>query len=278
MAVGGSNPYPTVQMVTNLTRTWIQDDMAGATATLGEGQLFPDNTSLSVTMMNVFNSALRTVCRKLRTAIAPMLTFDNVDIIGIPPMVSPTQGVASPDPSVQVSIGFQGYFNGLTYNSNFALPMGVLNVERVLERVSGSNDQFSSMQQPAQGLPNGYQNVYNRWWEWRQDAVNMPGSIQTMDIRLRFKGQLITLFTPGINPAYVFIPVNDSVDVLAAYCVQQLAGRQGAQMLPGAVQWANDQIADFLNEQIKRDQGMPYPVISFGSDGYGADGGNLGSN
>jgi hypothetical protein len=265
-------------MVTNLCRTWIQDDMAGATGTLGEGQLFPDNTSISVTMMNVFNSALRTVSRKLRASTGPMLIFDNVDILGIPPMVSPTQGPACPDPSVQVALTFQGYFNGLTYNPLFSLPMGVLNVERVWERVNGSNDQFAPMSQPPQGLPNGYQNVYNRYWEWRQDAVNMPGSIETMDIRLRFKGQIITLFAPGVNTAFVFIPINDSTDVLAAYCLQQLAGRQGSMLLPGAIQWANEQISDFINEQTKRDQGMPYDVIPFGNDGYGSAGGNLGSN
>jgi hypothetical protein len=257
--------------VTNLVRTWIQDDYAGATATLGEGQNFPDNPALSVSMMNAFGSALRNLCRKLRTASGPMLIFDNVDILGIPPFVSPTQGAAAPDPSIQVSITYVGYFNGLTYNNLFSLPANCLMVERVSERLNGSNDVFHPMTQPPQGLQSAWQGIYNGMWEYRQDAIWMPGSTETMDIRLRYQGTLPTLFTPGINTATTYIPINDSQDVLAAMTLKQLALRQGAAMLPGAIDWANEQIADFLNEWTKRNQGMPYQVQSFG-DNMGWDG------
>ena len=269
MPIGGSNPYPTIQAVTNLTRSWVQDDMAGATATLGEGQLFPDNPALSVTMMNCFGSALRDLCRKLRTASGPMLIYDNYDILGIPPLVSPTQGAAAPDPSIQIAITYVGYWNGMTYNSMFALPQICLMVERVWERLNGSNDNFQPLTQCPQGLPSAYQGTYNSFWEYRNDSVNMPGSLSTMDIRLRFQGTLPTLFTPGINTATTYIPINDSVDVLAALTLKQLALRQGATMLPGAMDWANEQIGDFLNEWTKRNQGMPYHVSSFGNEGEG---------
>ena len=49
--------YPTIQTITNLVRSDVRDDMAGATGTLGEGQILVDNTSISVTMANLFNSA-----------------------------------------------------------------------------------------------------------------------------------------------------------------------------------------------------------------------------
>jgi hypothetical protein len=41
---------------------------------------------------------------------------------------------------------------------------------------------------------------------------------------------------------------------------------QGAMLLPAAKDWANDQINDFLNEQTKREQGIPYPVRPFGEE------------
>src|ERR1039458_848412 len=223
MPIGPNLAYPTILSVTNLIRSWIQDDMAGATGTLGEGQMFPDNPAISVTMMNCFSSALRGVARKLRTTTGPMLIVDNYLILGVPPMVSPTQGAAAPDPSVQISIGYLGYFNGLTMNSLYALPGNCIMVDRVWERLNGSNDDFQPLGQPAQGLSSGYQNVYNGAWEWRQDQINMPGSLQTMDFRLRYQATLQALFVPGINPATTYIPLNDSQDILAAYTLKQLA-------------------------------------------------------
>lgn len=264
MPVGGLPAYPTIQSVTNLVRSWTQDDMAGATGTLGEGQIFVDNTSISVTLSNFFNSALSTLCRKLRINSGPMLIFDGVNILGIPPLQSPTQGQA-PDPSVQVSIGFTGYFNGVTMNSQFALPSNVLVVERVWERINGSNDDFRLMSQPSQGLSSRYQDVYNRWWEWRQDSIVMPGSINTMDLRIRYKGTLVPLYGKGIDTSQTYIPILDSTNCLAGLILVQIAGRQGAGVTvsPIALDWAKTEISDFLNQWVLRDQGINYPVTPF---------------
>jgi hypothetical protein len=270
MAIGAVNTYPNIQSVTNLVRSLVQDDMAGATDTLGEGQVFVDDTTLSVTMSNFFNSGLRTLCRKLRTSTGPTLIYDNILVLNVPPLVSPTQGSAAPDPGVQVCLSYVGYFNGLTYNSNCSLPANCLMVERMWERVSGSNDDFRPMSQPPQGLPSRYQNVYNLYWEWRNDAVWMPGSIQTMDFRLRYQGQLVTLYANGINTATTYIPINDCQDALAGLIIKEIGIRQGAAVLPAVLDWANEQISDFLNEQTKRNQGMPYHVIPFG-DGDSSD-------
>jgi hypothetical protein len=269
MPSAGVNSYPSIQSVTNLVRTWVQDDYAGATATLGEGQKFPDNIALSVTMMNCFNSALRIVCRKLRTASGPMLIFDNVLLLGVPPMQSPTGGLAVPDPSVQVSIGYLGYFNGVTMNSNIVLPSNCLLVERVWERVTGSNFDFQPMSQPKQGLPSVYQSVFNGQWEWRQDQINMVGSLQTLDLRLRYQGSLLTIYTAGVNTATTYIPINDCQDTLAAYIIKQISMRQGSSVTPVAMQWADEQINDFLNELVRREQGMPYSMQPFGGGNDG---------
>jgi hypothetical protein len=266
MPIGGLAGYPTIQMVTNLVRSLVGDDMAGATDTLGEGQIFVDNTSLSVTMSNFFNAALNTMCRKLRTSTGPMLIYDNALLLGVPPIVSPTQGSASPDPSVQCYIGFTGYFNGLTVNSMFPLPSNCLMVERLWERINGSNDDFRPMDQPPQGLESRYQNVYNLYWEWRQDRMNFPGSTQTMDFRMRYQGTVVPIYNNGINTANTYIPILDSTNALAGMMIRLLAIRQGPLVPQTALDWAMDETADFNNEFTKRDQGMPYNVIPFGSN------------
>ena len=81
--------FPTIQTITNLVRSDIRDDMPGATNTVGEGQILIDNLTTSVTMANLFNSAVREVCRKLRIVNAPMLIADNYVMSNIPPMNGP---------------------------------------------------------------------------------------------------------------------------------------------------------------------------------------------
>jgi len=264
MPIGGLNPYPAIADVTNLTRSMVQDDMAGATSTIGEGQIFVDNQTISVTMGNFFNSAVRSLSRLLRMTSAPMLIRDNWLILGVPPLYSPSYGLATPDPAVQVQLGYTGYNNGQTVDNTWALPIDCILVDRVWERINGSNDDFQPMEQPSQGIASRWQNVYNRVWEWRQDSIFMPGSIETMDLRLRYKMQLPTLYTAAIDPTMTYVPINDSQDALTGLVIKQIAIRQGAQVLPAVIEWADAQINEFLNENTLREQGIPYPVVSFG--------------
>lgn len=125
--------YPTIQTITDLVRSDIRDDMAGATNTLGEGQILVNDLSISVTMANLFNSAVRELCRELRLQQAAMLITDNYIIRGIPPMNGP-MGFQVADPAVQVAIGQNGYFDGTEWHSSLCLPQGVFQVVRCWER------------------------------------------------------------------------------------------------------------------------------------------------
>lgn len=135
--------YPTIQTITDLVRSDIRDDMAGATNTLGEGQILVNDLSISVTMANLFNSAVRELCRELRLQQAPMLITDNYIIRGIPPMNGP-MGFQVADPAVQVAIGQNGYFDGTEWHASLCLPQGVFQVVRCWER-PGSGSGLSSM-------------------------------------------------------------------------------------------------------------------------------------
>src|SRR5271168_2676338 len=116
--------FPTLQTITNLVRSDVRDDMAGATGTVGEGQILIDNITVSVTMANFFNSAVRELSRQLRLQNAPMLVIDNYIIENIPPLNGP-QGLAVADPAVQVAIGTNGYFDGSEWHASYCLPQGV---------------------------------------------------------------------------------------------------------------------------------------------------------
>src|ERR1700744_3008053 len=96
--VGGNNAYPTIETVLNLVRSLVLDDMPGATGIVGQGQIYVDDMSVSVTLSNFFNAALRELCRDLRTSQGPMLIRDNVIVTGLTPINGPN-GLAAPDPA-----------------------------------------------------------------------------------------------------------------------------------------------------------------------------------
>ena len=177
--------YPSMETITSLVRSIVRDDMAGATGTIGEGQVFVDNLALSVTLGNFFNSSLRELCRALRIASSPTLIRDNYDLIGLPVVNGPL-GSATPDPSIQVSLGFTGFFDGSEIWPDFTLPSDCLHADVVWERQTGTNNSFSPMSQPARSLAGINQGVMNGEWEWRGDAIWMRGSLQSCDLRLRY--------------------------------------------------------------------------------------------
>jgi len=127
--------FPNIKTITDLVRSDVRDDMAGATDTLGEGQILVNDMSLSVTMSNLFNSAVRELTRKLRIVNAPMLIADNYILKNIPPMNGP-MGFQVADPSVQVYVGFNGYYDGTEWNQNWRLPQGCYQVMRCWERLT----------------------------------------------------------------------------------------------------------------------------------------------
>jgi len=257
--------FPSIQTITNLVRSDVRDDMAGATNTIGEGQILVDNTSVSVTMANFFNSAVRELCRELRIINAPMLIADNYIIHNIPPMNGP-MGFQVADPSVQVYVGFNGYFDGTQWLSAYKLPQGVFQVVRCWERETSSNDTFADMGEPSDGLAGVYQT--NGWgrWEWRQDQVCLPGSLDYRDLRLRYLMILNAYFVANANPASTYLPIMDCEEAIARKIDRMYAARQGGAIYE--IRKAESDAATFamLNEQNHRKQGTNYQTLAYGSE------------
>lgn len=257
--------YPSIQTVTNLVRSDIRDDMAGATGTIGEGQILVDNIATSVTMANFYNSAVRELSRQLRLVRAPMLIVDNYVLSGIPPMNGP-MGLAVADPSVQVYISTSGYWNGSTFQTAWSLPAGCFQVTKCMERETGSQNNFTHMAEPQNGLDGLTQT--NGWgrWEWRQDRVNLPGSLDTRDLWMRYDMLLQAQFVQAANPATTYLPIMDCEESIARKIDRMYAYRQGGTMLMMARQEEKDATNAFLNEQIHRQQGVEYQTNAYGNE------------
>jgi len=261
--------FPTVKTITDLVRSDVRDDMAGATDTLGEGQILVDDMSLSVTMSRLFNSAVREVSRKLRIVNAPMLIADNYILSNIPPMNGPL-GFQVADPSVQVYIGFNGYFDGTLWHNgegnSWQLPQGCYQVMRCWERQHDSNNVFSDMGEPANGLQGVYQTCGWGRWEWRQNMVCLPGSLDYRDLRLRYRMILNALFVQNADPNTTYLPIMGCEEAVARTIERLYAARQGGAVYEMRKVESDAAIYDILNGEVTNKQGQNYQTNAFGNE------------
>lgn len=261
--------YPSVQTITNLVRSDIRDDMAGATNTIGEGQILVDNMTVSVTMANFFNSAVREVCRKLRIVDAPRLIVDNYIMFNIPPMNGPL-GFQVADPSVQVYVAFNGYYDGTQWHNgpgnSWQLPQGVFKVNRCWERENASNDVFCDIGEPANGLAGVYQTCGWGRWEWRQDMICLPGSLDYRDLRIRYEMTFNSIFVQTINPATTYLPIMGCEEAVARIIDRLYAARQGGAVYDMRKDEADAAIFDMLQEEVQAKQGQNYQTTAYGNE------------
>lgn len=261
--------FPSVQTITNLVRSDIRDDMAGSTNTVGEGQILVDNVATSVTMANLFNSAVRELCRKLRIVAAPMLIADNYIMESIPPINGPL-GFQVADPAVQVMIGANGYYDGTQWNdgagNSWQLPQGCYRVLRCWERQTGSRNNFRDMGEPANGLAGVYQTCGFGRWEWRQNMVVLPGSLDYRDLRLRYEMILNAIFVANADPATTYLPIMGCEEAVARIIDRLYAARQGGAVYEMRKVEADSAIWDLLNEEVQGKQGQNYQTLAYGSE------------
>ena len=262
--------------IMNLVRALVNDSQAGATATPGEGQVITDNCAISPFTLPLLNSAIRELYRELRNVGQPALVKDNINIIGIPPEVSPIYGVAAADPAVQVSLGFEGYFDGTEMHSEFVLPDDVVTVERIWERETNSNNPFIPMVQPQFGLPSRFQTPALGQWEWRNQKIWMVGSTQTRDLRLRYWCSLPRFFSCTMDYSATFVPIIDCTDAVAYKVAVKYATMLGSADLANLKLDAAEQMRQLKLTHVRRQQSQTFDRLPYGDRqgaGYGYSGG-----
>ena len=249
--------YPSLETITNLVRALSNDAFAGATGTPGEGQVLTDYVNTNVNnplLLHPLNSAIRTMYRKVRNIGSPTLIKDNVIYTNVP-VINGTQGLAVPDPSVQVRLGFDGFDpgNGVV-NTGFTLPSDLLAPLELWERQTNSNDIFTRMEIRLESIQSVLQGSYMRTWEWRNDNIFMPGSVLAVDLRLRYEAVFPTFFTPDLPFSTTFIPVLDCEEAVAFLTLEILAMGLSPQMAAIYRAKAADAIFDLSNEIVRRKQ------------------------
>jgi hypothetical protein len=262
-AIGGQGVFPSLQDVADLCRAQVNDDKNN-----GAGIVLT-NTSSTLTVL--LNSAIREVFRECRISGDPVLIKDNFILFNVPPVNSPL-GVGVPNPAVQQAITFAGFFDGLEMNGNLALPSDLLSPLEVWSRESGTDHDFRKMEEATGPLRSRHQGREPGEWEWRQNQINVCGSIEPRDYRLRYLSTMVSISSPGIDFTNTFIPILDAHEAIADRIVlrysRRLSSTEAAALLPDIKDQAAQSIFKLRQQVTRQRQHIDFKQKLFnGGDG-----------
>jgi hypothetical protein len=140
-------------------------------------------------------------------------------------------------------------------------------MERVWERQNSTNNSFVPMIQSQFGLPSRPQQPTLVEWEWRNYNLNMVGSTQTRDIRMRYYGSLPTFFSPTLDFTSTFVPIIDCTDAVAYKVAVMYARMLGSPGLPDLIAEEKNQMFQLKNAVTRRAQSITYTRQPYGSYG-----------
>lgn len=265
MQLPNSPNLPSLELIANQVRAICNDAFAGATGTPGEGQIITDQVinAQSVEVANPLllmhlNSSIRTLYRKLRLVSTPTLIADNYTLLGCP-VVSGPLGPSVPDPSIQMHVDNNGFWDGSKYWNLLKLPTDMLQPIRLWERTATSNDTFQTMHQANDGLAPRNQTDRFSDWEWRGDRLNFVGATQGRDLRIRYEAIFPQFFSPSTVFATTYIPIMDCEDYVAYETAQKISFALGASAASAALmQKADQHLFDLRNDRVRRMQFSDY--------------------
>lgn len=251
-------PYDTVITAINAARVRLNDDIT--TLAPVSGKLL-DNTQPFT--QQVVNNGWRKLQEYLRdlgySGLRGELEFSNVP------------ACTFSDCSSQVSIGYNGYFDGTTTQVAPVLPQNFVQPFKLWERVyqvAPNTAPFLEMDYILNGLPAVAKSLWNRQWEWRGDTIYMIGATGATDIRIRYSwtyadfvdvgstaGPNQTANTPWYNQP---IPIQRAMDALADFCCRELEIARGAADAAMAFQISAQANARLI---LNRDTAQPKSIL-----------------
>lgn len=229
-AVGGNVRYPNLQSIGDLFRAKINDTANNTTGSgVGQGnQAGLIMSNLNPDLLTFMDSAIQELYSDLRGVGDPELILDNYILEGIP-------ALAVQDPTVQVALGYQGFFDGYQWHANWTLPIGVSKMLAMWERQSGTNFSFQPMKEAAFGIGGGWQGNFMSQWEMREGMIWMPGALQALDLRLRARITYPTpLYSMTLNYSTAYVPILDSRNAIVAKMLVIYAERFAPELVQSA--------------------------------------------
>ena len=239
-------PYPIAESILNMARVRIND----AIASLG-GDILTDTQPFTQVMFNAaWHSLQEYLANKGFTRCK-----QEVVLSGIP-------ATSNYDPAAQVSLSWSGYFDGTSYfipPNAPVLPQDMILPLRLWERShSGSSTAswgFSPMAQALDGLPSTQKFPANSWWEWREDAIYMPGSTIAEDIRMRYAAFLPDITTQGTtNWTQQPVPIMRCENAMSYYVAAEAAAPRADLDAETFLQKAEKAASMIMNREVMQKQ------------------------
>lgn len=179
----------------------------------------------------------------------------NTIIPNVPP-------VANADTSLNVTLSWSGYNDGVTPHPSPVLPQDLLKPLHLAGRPTASAPNvtpFIDIDGPETGimrLPSIPKQDWNQFWIWDKDQINMNGANAATDIRVDYLAFLPN-FTTGQFPGTQTVPILNSEDAFSGFIAHQFSSVRGD--LDGASLLQNAQDAARILAGVKP-QGPPAPI------------------
>lgn len=232
MPVVGSSRYQTASLALITARACLNDSA---------GNLFSD-----AVLFPYMNSVYRQVQRALSVAGGPLFIVDNA--------ILTLAAVITIDPTLQTSLTDAGYNNGTSVSNPPQLPTDLLEPEKLWERQTGSNQDFTEMTDLTEhgGINSVPQNQTLGVWEWRSDGLYFLGATQSNDIRIRYKKALPD-FAASTDP--ILIP--NAADCIAYNTAAMAAMARGSPLADKWSQAGEQALENLVAAATRREQNTP---------------------
>ncbi len=224
-------PYPLLSEIISLARVQVND----AIQTIGGNTLTDaaDFTPLYV------NRAWLMLQQDLVSFEYDEFRTDNL-ILTLPP-------VNSEDTSLQVTLDWEGYSDGVNTDASIVLPQSLIKPLKLAERPTDAApnvNPFIDMDGPEQGIkriPSVAKKQWNGVWIWNTNKIYMPGATVQTDVRVDFLAYLAD-FTgsgagfPGVQTANIL----RCEDAFAGYIAAVFCAARGDMDASGTLSAAKD--------------------------------------
>ncbi len=292
--IGGNQRYPSLQGICDLFRAQINDtfsnSMGSGTGQGGGGGLVMNDTNPDILVL--LNAACLDTFAELRNVGSPELILDNWIVSGLP-------ALTQPDASVQVALGYAGYFDGYQWHPQWTLPIGLSRILAVNQRVTNSVDgrgdrgadarrgrdgrsnrcgcrcpagasgfAFGECHHYPAGIPGALQGLLMSGWEMRQGALWLSGCLSEIDLRIRCR---IT-FPPFLSTAArvidfstAYVPILESLNAIADKMLVRYARRFAPELLPVAKDAEQESMGKLRLESVRERQSAENERGEFGA-------------
>lgn len=250
MSVAPSLPYDTAEQILNVARSISAD---AATSNGLAGDILADSQPY---VFPILTKCYRDLQDELISKSVE--TFSKYShIYEIPP----TQALNA---RVNVTISYQGYWNGQTIVPNITLPADLIKPLELWECISGQQ-RWIPMKPVADSISSRPTQARFGVWDFQNDVLIMPGSSQTEDLKLKYLCYAPDLTGPA-SVAYVVHCQTALANMVVATVSKMLGGLEMAAVFEKDYKKAIEMI---VNRTGRREQYQAFNRIPFRMRGRG---------